>query len=135
MHTDSRVNEKDRLIAAASPAEPHSVEDSPAKPVQQAAGSSANDVVISVEKAESSDKEKFYDAKSTTLPIYGRHSVDAEIIAEPREAEPQVNQACLFCCHGVPFKSSCCQYVTARGTANAAHSSLCCSMVSPQTLT
>ena len=93
IRTDSVVNEGDRLIPSVGPSLDPSTDVSPVRAGTQpasAAGTSANNVTISVEKAESTDKEKFYDAKSTTLPIFGRHSMDAEIIAEPREADPQV---------------------------------------------
>ena len=85
--------ETDQLIAAAATPAEQNADDLSAKQVVEgdaAAGASANDVTISIEKSDSSDKEKFYDAKATTLPVFGRHSIDAEIIPGPVEAEPQV---------------------------------------------
>ena len=95
MLPDAGPSEADQLIAAAAApqgeAAPIAPAEHPAEPLAQAeAGAAASDVTISVDKQDSSDKEKFYDAKATTLPIYGRHSMDAEIIPGPQEAEPQV---------------------------------------------
>ncbi len=44
-------------------------------------------------KKDSFRDAKFYDAKSTTLPVYGKRVGDADVIEGPMEAEPQV-----LCC-------------------------------------
>ena len=44
----------------------------------------------SVRTTDSFKGAKFYDAKSTTLPVYGKRITDADIIEGPMEAEPQV---------------------------------------------
>ena len=43
---------------------------------------------------------KFYDAKSTNLPVYGKRVGEADIIEGPMEAEPQV--CCAELCCAVP---------------------------------
>lgn len=44
----------------------------------------------SVRKRDSFVDAKFYDAKSTNLPVYGKRVGEADFIEGPMEAEPQV---------------------------------------------
>ena len=44
----------------------------------------------SVGKRDSFMEAKFYDAKSTNLPVFGKRITDDDIIEGPMEAEPQV---------------------------------------------
>lgn len=44
----------------------------------------------SVRKRDSFVDAKFYDAKSTNLPVYGKRAGEAAVIEGPMEAEPQV---------------------------------------------
>ena len=44
----------------------------------------------SVRKRDSFVDAKFYDAKSTNLPVYGKRIGDADFIEGPMEAEPEV---------------------------------------------
>ena len=58
----------------------------------------------SVRKRDSFVDAKFYDAKSTNLPVYGKRLGDADVIEGPMEAEPQVTLCCavlrcaVLCC-------------------------------------
>lgn len=98
---DAGPGEADQLIAAATVPAEQTADSAPAQQVAEGeagAGAAANDVTIFIDKSDSSDQEKFYDAKSTTLPVFGRHSLDAEVIPGPVEAEPQV---CHYSCIAV----------------------------------
>ncbi|DBA81315.1 TPA: hypothetical protein ACH3X2_006925 [Trebouxia sp. C0005] len=46
-------------------------------------------IAATVVKKDSFKDAKFYDAKSTTLPVYGKRIGDADVIEGPMEAEPQ----------------------------------------------
>ena len=63
-------------------------------------------------KKDSFKDAKFYDAKSTTLPVYGKRIGDADVIEGPMEAEPQVLCAALcwavLCCAALCCASLCC---------------------------
>lgn len=69
-------------------------------------------VDASVRKRDSFVDAKFYDAKSTNLPVYGKRVGDADFIEGPMEAEPQVGWSlksscavvcCAVLCFAVPF--------------------------------
>ena len=51
-----------------------------------------------VVKKDSFKDAKFYDAKSTTLPVYGKRIGDADVIEGPMEAEPQVLRCPVLPC-------------------------------------
>ena len=57
--------------------------------------SSGAEMGSSVRKRDSFVDAKFYDAKSTNLPVYGKRIGDADFIEGPIEAEPQVCSAVL----------------------------------------
>ena len=59
--------------------------------------SSGAEMGSSVRKRDSFVDAKFYDAKSTNLPVYGKRIGDADFIEGPMEAEPQVCYAVLCC--------------------------------------
>ena len=58
----------------------------------------------SVRKRDSFVDAKFYDAKSTNLPVYGKRLGDADVIEGPMEAEPQVT----LCCAVLRCAALCC---------------------------
>lgn len=55
-------------------------------------------IAATVVKKDSFKDAKFYDAKSTTLPVYGKRIGDADVIEGPMEAEPQVLRCAALCC-------------------------------------
>ena len=59
-------------------------------------------------KKDSFKDAKFYDAKSTTLPVYGKRIGDADIIEGPMEAEPQVLRCAFLCYPMLRFAVLCC---------------------------
>ncbi len=63
-------------------------------------------IAATVVKKDSFKDAKFYDAKSTTLPVYGKRIGDADVIEGPMEAEPQVCAAML--CPALPCAVMCC---------------------------
>ena len=59
-------------------------------------------------KKDSFKEAKFYDAKSTNLPVYGKRVGDADIIEGPMEAEPQVRCCAVLCCAVLCCAKLCC---------------------------
>jgi len=76
-------------------------------------------MAATVVKKDSFKDAKFYDAKSTTLPVYGKRIGDADVIDGPMEAEPQV-----LCCAALCCPALCCAVVVCTLCAV-----LCCGIV------
>ena len=72
-------------------------------------------------KKDSFKDAKFYDAKSTTLPVYGKRIGDAEVIEGPMEAEPQV-----LCCAVLCYAVLCCALLCC---AEPCFAVLCCAVM------
>jgi len=77
-------------------------------------------------KKDSFKDAKFYDAKSTTLPVYGKRIGDAEVIEGPMEAEPQVLCCAALCCAVLCCAVLCC---AALPWATLCYASLCCAVL------
>ena len=75
-------------------------------------------------KKDSFKDAKFYDAKSTTLPVYGKRIGDADIIEGPMEAEPQVLCCAALCCAALSRALLCCAVLCC-----AVMHDLCCAVL------
>ena len=65
-------------------------------------------VAATIVKKDSFKDAKFYDAKSTTLPVYGKRIGDADVIEGPMEAEPQVLRCPVLPCAVLCCAVLCC---------------------------